>query len=61
MFVLTINVVLVLVNYVLGLVVTSSVMEVEAASLIPVRSVPQILPGTFQAQLQAYVTSLEIV
>ena len=41
----------------IGLVVTSPVIEVEVASLIPVRLVPQILTGKLQAQLPVCVTT----
>ena len=37
--------------------VTSPVMEVEVASLIPSRSVPQILGGKLRAQVLVQVTS----
>ena len=50
-FVIIIDVVLGLVNHVIGLVVISPVMEVEVVSSIPVRSGPLVLPGKLQAQL----------
>ena len=42
-----------------GLLITSPVMEVEVASLIPARSVPQILAGKLQAQLPTSDTYMD--
>ena len=56
-----IELVLVLVNHVVGLVVTLVVMKVEVASSSPVKSVPLILPGKLQAQLLVHIPSLDIV
>ena len=55
------NVVLILDNYVVGLVATSPVMEVEVVSQTPARSLPGILTGKLLAQLPVHVTSHVIV